>query len=298
MARPEEIADVPDTDLSGERVLVTGSTHGIGRETALALGRLGADVTVHGRDAESGERVVREIESTGTRARFLAADYEDPGQVMDLADSVKENPGGLDVLVNNAGALYREPRLAWGGVEATFAVNHLAPFLLTEELLPLLEESGGRIVTVSSDMHRRATLDLESAASLEDYSGTAAYSMSKLANVMHTYHLARRLDDATANALHPGMVPGTALYRGMPLPVRAVLKLGDIVSLGPIRSVAEGAATAVYLAASPGVAETTAGYFEDCQETVSSEESYDRDGQEELWRWSRKRVEEALPARH
>ncbi len=145
--------------------------------------------------------MVERLEGSGATGRFYAADFEDPSEVSELAHAVRERPGTLDVLVNNAGALYREPHRVWGDVEATFAVNHLAHFLLTEELRPLLEDTGGRIVNVSSDMHRRATLDLESATSLENYSATRTYALSKLANVMHAYALSRRLEYATANVL-------------------------------------------------------------------------------------------------
>ncbi|MBS1263727.1 MAG: L-rhamnose 1-dehydrogenase (NADP(+)) [Methanonatronarchaeales archaeon] len=286
MTRPEELARVTAVDLSGRHFLVTGSTDGIGREAALALGRLGADVTVHGRDEEKGRGLLESLEQVGSTCRFYAADFEEPSEVSGLADAVRDEPGDLDVLVNNAGALYREPHLAWGGVEATLAVNHLAPFLLTEELRPLLDRKGGRIVNVSSDMHRRATLDLEAVESLDNYSATRAYSVSKLANVMHVYALSRRLRHATANALHPGMVPGSGLYRTMPLPVRAVVGLLGRVHVGPIKTVGEGAATSVHLAASPEVEDVTAGYFNDCTETVSSEESYDREKQDALWSFS------------
>src|SRR6056297_1717203 len=132
---PEQRAGVTNRDLSGTRALVTGSTSGIGRQTALSLARLGADVIVHGRDADAGAAVVDELRAVGSDARFVQADFADVEAVRELADTVKNDTDELDVLVNNAGGMFRDGRLTDLGVEYTFHVNHLAPFLLTTELL-------------------------------------------------------------------------------------------------------------------------------------------------------------------
>ena len=135
---PEARAGVADVDCTGKQALVTGSTSGIGRAAAVALGRLGADVIVHGRDTAAGERVVEDLEAVGTDARFVAADFADAAAVRGLAETVRAETDGLDLLVNNAGGLFRDGRLTDLGVEYTFHVNHLSPYLLTTELLDYL----------------------------------------------------------------------------------------------------------------------------------------------------------------
>lgn len=288
--RPEEAAGVADVDLSGSRVLVTGSTRGIGRETVLALGRMGAEVVVHGRDAEQGAEVVEAVRGGGGSAHLLVADFEEPSEVLRLVEGVRDL-GGLDVLVNNAGAYFTEYRSAWGGVEATFAVNHLAPFLLTQELVPLLERSGGRVVDVSSEAHRGSELVLDDVTRRDGYSGWAAYRRSKLANILFTAELVRRLDGATANVLHPGFVPGSALYREVSLPVRLFMAVAKRLPVGPVSSVRQGAVTPLYLAASPEVEGVTGRYFVDCGEREPSAEARDREAQRGLWEWSESAVE-------
>lgn len=292
MAKPEEEAGIEGKDLSGRRVLVTGGTAGIGREAAEGLARLGADVSLHGRSREKGEKVVEELRAIGVEEpEFYRADFEEPDEVVELAEEVQRREGELDVLVNNAGALYREPKVTEWGAEATFSVNHLAPFLLTELLRPLVEASeDGRVVTVSSAAHRGTELDLDRATSTERYSSWKAYSMSKLANVMHTFELARRLESATANCLHPGMIPGSELYRELPAPVKLLFGILSRVPIGPVKSVEQGAATTVYLVASGDGRRATGGYYEDCAEAEPSEEAKDRRGQEELWRFSERKA--------
>ena len=142
---PEARAGVADVDCTGKQALVTGSTSGIGRAAAVALGRLGADVIVHGRDTAAGERVVEDLEAVGTDARFVAADFADAAAVRGLAETVRAETDGLDLLVNNAGGLFRDGRLTDLGVEYTFHVNHLSPYLLTTEMLDHLRP-GARVV--------------------------------------------------------------------------------------------------------------------------------------------------------
>ncbi len=280
--RAEVGADVADVDLSGQSVLVTGSTGGIGRKTALALDRLGARVLIHGRNPEKGEAVAAELDG-GT---FLRADFEDFDAVRGLADAVRERVGTLDTLVHNAGAHFSEGRLAPCGVERTFAVNHLAPFLLTRELRPSLADDG-RVVTVSSTVHRNATLDLNAVESVGDYDGLDAYRRSKLANVLFTRELARRLDGPTANCLHPGVVPGSGLWRHASLPVS--LAVGALAALPDplLERVADtpvtAAETSVYLAASPDVAGVSGRYFGDCEEKRPAERALDDELAARLW---------------
>ena len=284
--RPETIAGVDDVDLDGSTVLVTGSTDGIGRETALALGRLGATVLVHGRDGEKGRRVVDALEASGADAHLFLADFASLDAVADLAESVAEH-GPLDALVNNAGGYFHRGRLTDDGFEYTFGVNHLAPFLLTNELRPHLAD-GARVITTASGAHRGADgIDLDSVRSVEDYSAMTAYARSKLANVLFADELAGRLEGATSNSFHPGFVPGSAFGRELPLPVRWFFSLLDalphVVSGRFTATVEEGAANAVYLAASPDVAGTTGRYFADFSPTTPSAAARDRDLAERLW---------------
>jgi NAD(P)-dependent dehydrogenase (short-subunit alcohol dehydrogenase family) len=286
--RAEVGAGVENEDLSGQTVLVTGATDGIGRETALALGRLGAHVLVHGRNPEKGEELLDALDETHADGadRYLA-DFATQEAVHDLSGEIVGEYDRLDCLVNNAGGLFTDGRLTDDGIEQTFAVNHLAPFSLTTDLYPLLENAGGRVVIVSSDAHRGASMKFERLRTVESYSGWAAYSRSKLANVLFTYELANRSEAITANCLHPGAVPGSEFGRDLPAPIRAGLSLLEAVPTsfsGPfVESVVEGAQTPVYLAASPEVTNTTGEYFENCEWARSSSASHDERTQRRLW---------------
>jgi len=266
------------------RGLVTGSTSGIGRATALALGRLGADVFVHGRDAEAGREVVAELSGLGVDASFVAADFASVESVRDLAATVRDRSDGLDLLVNNAGGLFREGRLTDLGVEYTFHVNHLSPYLLTTELLPTLADDA-RIVTTSSGAHRGVDIEFEKIRSIDSYSSFRAYQRSKLANVLFSTALARRLDRADcsiiSNAFHPGAIPGSGFARFLPGPLpRLFAALGR---LPMTTTVEEGAATAVYLAASPQVEGVSGRYFTNCEPETPSKAARDTTTQRRLW---------------
>ncbi|MFB6266888.1 MAG: SDR family oxidoreductase [Halodesulfurarchaeum sp.] len=286
--RPEEVAGVESVDLSGTVALVTGSTDGIGREAAVSLGRLGATVVVHGRNAGKAADVTEEIESAGGTAVAETADFADLESVRSLAGRFREAFDRLDVLVNNAGAHVPDGQLTAAGVEKTFHVNQLAPFVLTTELLDLAEaDGGGRIVVVASDVHRRAELDLESLDTVTPYDPLAAYSRSKLANVLFTYALDRRLESATANCLHPGFVPGSALWRNGNVAIRAVMRLLSAMPTPVVNLVgktpAVAAAELVYLAAAPAVADVSGKYYDDMQPVRSAPQTYDESMQEALW---------------
>jgi NAD(P)-dependent dehydrogenase (short-subunit alcohol dehydrogenase family) len=291
--RPEVAAGVADVSMDGETVLVTGSTGGIGRETALALGRLGATVLVHGRDAQRGRAVVDRLEGVGTEARFLAADFASLSAVEDLAGNVRDVVGDLDVLVNNAGGIVGEPRTTDDGVETTFAVNHLAPFLLTLCLLGAMPDDG-RVVTVASALHERARIDFEDLRTPpEDYAPLSYYGRSKLANVLFTRELARRLDERgsgiVANCLHPGAVPGSAITRNYPAVVRAAVGLvGALPGLEErvFDSLSGAAETPVYLAVSPEVAAVSGEYFVDCQPARPSHAARNDRTARRLWQVS------------
>lgn len=280
--RPEVGAGVADVDLQGRTALVTGSTSGIGREAALALGRLGADVLVHGRDREAGRQVTDELGRLDVDARFEAADFADVDAVRDLAAAVRDWTDGLDILVNNAGGLFQDGDRTALGVERTFHVNHLAPYLLTTELLDCLAPEA-RVVTTASDAHRGVGLELDTVT--EPGGGFRAYQRSKLANVLFTAELARRLrhhgGDRTANSLHPGAIPGSGFSRFLPGPLPRVMKALD--GLPFVTSVAEGAETVVFLAASSRVDGVSGRYFADCEPRTPSGPARDTEMAERLW---------------
>ena len=295
-SRPERGAGVDTVDMTGKTALVTGSTSGIGRETARSLARLGARVVVHGRNKKEGNGVVDSIrEKDGGEAVFVGADFSTTEAVLSFADAVREEVDRLDLLLNNAGGLFSEPRLTEDGAEYTFAVNHLAPFVLTAELLTLLRDSDGRVVVTSSNAHRRAEMRFDRLTDVEGYSPFGAYCRSKLANVMFTREVDRRLrvDGAsvTVNSFHPGAVPGSGFTRNTPLPVRlgarAVSALPDPVEGLLVTTVPEGAETQVYLAASPDVADASGEHFVDLRPRVPSDEALDDEKARRLWELSR-----------
>lgn len=198
--------------MTGKTVLITGGTGGIGRATAEGLAALGARVAVTGRDPERSRRATAEIAvATGNPAvDAFAADLSSQAEVRRLAAEVLEAYPGLEVLVNNVGGSWSHRHLTADGLERTFALNHLAPFLLTHLLLERLTASApARVVTVSSGAQRLGRLDFDDLQSQRDYRGQRAYCASKLANVMFTFELARRLagSGVTATVRHPGVVP-------------------------------------------------------------------------------------------
>ena len=194
--------------LAGRRILVTGATGGIGLETARGLARRGAQVVIVGRDPQRTARVAAEVGAAGT----VLADLSELAQVERAAAEYRERFGQLDVLVNNAGALYRTRQESREGIELTWALNHLAPFLLTRELLPLLRQSAerrgerARVVTVASAAHVVGRIRVGDPEFRRGYSAWPAYAQSKLANILFARELARREPGLLSVSLHPGMV--------------------------------------------------------------------------------------------
>lgn len=282
--KPEVKAGVESVDMSGKTVLVTGSTSGLGREAALSLGRLGADVLVHGRNEDAGAETVEELEAVGSDAEFISADFLQVEEVSALADEVRASVGELDVLCNNAGGLFEDNEETDLGVGKTFHINHLAPYQLTNDLLPNMA-SGSRIVTTASIGHRVATMNLDNLLDMTTLSPWAAYCRSKLANIQFSNELARRLlaadRDVTSNSLHPGIVPGSEFSRALPSPAP---QIGQLIGEFPMTdSVEDGAATIVYLAASESVEGVTGKYFARCRERRPAPKALDVESQRELW---------------
>jgi len=269
--------------MSGKVCLVTGATSGIGAATALGLARLGATVIVVGRDKDRGEQVKRCIE-TATKSDSVAlftADFTSQQSVRDLAARVQDSHEELHVLINNAGIIATQRRLTEDGIEHQFAVNHLAPFLLTNLLLDMLRRSApSRIINVSSMMHAGRRIDFDNLRRDRSYEPYQVYGETKLANVLFTYELARRLNGSgvTVNCLHPGVVR-TNITRDMILPIRLLIKVFGFL----LRSPAQGAATSIYLASNPEVVGTTGKYFVRYTEQPSSRESHDAAAAKRLW---------------
>lgn len=293
--RAESLATVTDIDCTGQTALVTGSTSGIGRVAAYALGRLGAEVIVHGRDREAGEAVVEGIREEGGEAAFVAADFTEAAAIRALAETVRTQTDGLDLLLNNAGGLFREGRLV-EGIERTFYVNHLAPYLLTADLLDHLRE-GARVVTTASDAHRGAELDLDRVRTVDGYSGMGAYAHSKLANVLFAAELARRFEatgrDITSNSVHPGAIPGTGFGRFLPGPLPGLLRRLEAVP--GVTSVADGAAELLFVGLSPRIDGVSGRYFADQRPRSPSKAARDQAAARRLWRESAAMLDIEVP---
>jgi retinol dehydrogenase 12 len=261
--------------MKDKTILITGSTDGIGKQTALELAEMGATVLLHGRNSERADRVLNEIKkATGNdRIEAFIADLSSLKQVRNLAEQVLEKHDRLDVLINNAGVYETSHRISEDGFEMTFAVNHMAPFLLTLLLLDLLKNSAPcRIINVSSQVHA-SSVDFDNLQAEKHYSAYEAYSLSKLCNVLFTYELAERLKGKgiTVNCLHPGVI-GTKL-----------LKAGWGMGGSPVT---EGSKTSVYLATASELSTVTGKYFKDMKPTKSSQISYDAETGKRLWRIS------------
>lgn len=272
-------------DMSGKTVLVTGATSGIGLEASVALAGRGARLVMVGRDPEKTASCVEEVQrrSRSDAVDSLLADFSSLDEVRRLAGEYRSKYDRLDVLVNNAGAVFSRRTVTTDGFEATWAVNHLAPFLLTTLLLDLLERSApARVVNVASGSHYRGTMDLDDPGYERGrYNLLSAYSRSKLANVLFTAELARRLEDrgVTANSLHPGVV-ATNIWSGAPRIARPFLSL--YARLFMISS-EEGAKTIVHLAASPEVEGVTGKYWYLCRPRTPSKLARDADLARRLW---------------
>jgi NAD(P)-dependent dehydrogenase (short-subunit alcohol dehydrogenase family) len=280
--------DLPD--LSGKTYLLTGSTSGVGRDAARRLGARGATVLVHGRDADAGRRVVREVEGAGGNAAFHRADLASLDAVRDLAATVRDSYDPLDALCNNAGLFATRTRESADGHELTFAVNHLAPFLLTHELADHLAD-GARIVTTSSEAHRSGSVDPDTFHRAEGLSGWSAYADSKLANVLFTRELARRLPEGyTANCFHPGVIPGSGFSRGVPFPLSLGWKAMRLVP-GMADTVADGGRALAYLAASPDVADVSGSYFDGTHRREPAPAARDDRTARRLWERSTRLVD-------
>ena len=283
-------------DMQGKIVLVTGATNGIGFEAAKALAAQGATLIGVRRNPQKCADTANQIKAATGNARveFIVADLSRQSEVRRVATEFKRKYDRLDVLLNNAGAYFANRETNADGQEMTWALNHLNYFVLTEQLLDVLKASApARIVNVSSDAHRMTRgINFADPEFKQGYSGWGAYGHSKLANVMFTYELARRLDGSqiTANVLHPGFVAtgfghnnGGLMNFGMGLIQKLAAKRPE-----------QGAATSVYLASSPAVDGVSGQYFADSKATKSNDASYDVAAQQRLWALSEQQVKLAV----
>jgi len=268
--------------MNGKVCVVTGATSGIGKATAAALAGLGAQVVLVGRDRGRAEATAAELRAAGAAPRLEIADFTSMDQVRELAGRL-EALDHIDVLVNNAGLVAGQRRTTVDGFDEVFAVNHLAPFLLTNLLLGKLSAASARVVTVTSDAHTAARLDLDDLQLAGGWDSWRAYANSKLANILFTRELARRLEGtgATANCAHPGVVR-TGFGREARLPLRLGLMVARPFLLSPER----GAATVVYLATSPDVTGASGGYYVKKQRREPSAAARDDDAARRLWQLS------------
>jgi len=273
--------------MNGRICIVTGATHGIGRATARALAASGATVLVHGRDLARARAVAEDISrDTGNpEVRFVQADFAQLAQVRRLAQELQSLLPRLDVLINNAAVMAAARARSAEGYDLTFAVNHLAPFLLTNLLLDKLKASApARVIVVASEAHRRATLDFGDLMNAGASGWWTAYERSKLANVLFARELARRLagTGVTVNALHPGVVR-SQLFRGSPALLRVLLwSVGRLFMLSP----QQGARGSVYLASASELDGESGGYYRGCRRVAPSAAAQSEACAAHLWQES------------
>jgi NAD(P)-dependent dehydrogenase (short-subunit alcohol dehydrogenase family) len=268
--------------MTGRVCVITGANRGIGRATAEGLARMGARAVLVCRRKEDGDAVSREI---AVQARVapdvVPADLSSQVSIRQAAGYIRDRYSSLHVLINNAGVIPPQREVTVDGLEMQFAVNHLAYFLLTNLLLPQLKAgSPSRIINVSSGAHSHATIDFSDLQAQRSYQANSVYSRSKLANILFTYQLSRRLaaTGVTANCLNPGVVATKMLADYMRVP-----GAGPVLARTFGATPEEGAETSIYLASSPEVESVTGKYFERKQPTASSRESHDEAVARRLW---------------
>ncbi|MBX3064799.1 MAG: SDR family oxidoreductase [Anaerolineae bacterium] len=267
-------------EMNGKICLVTGATDGIGKVTAKVLAEQGATVIGVGRDPAKLQATIKEVGSTAGSLEMMTADLSSLAQIRALAEQFKRKYDHLHVLINNAGALFSKYRETVDGFEMTFALNHLAYFLLTNLLLDtIIASAPARIINVASDAHSGGSIAFDDLNNQQRYSGWDSYNDSKLANILFTYELARRLQGTgvTVNAVHPGWVNSN-------FQVAAGLS-----ARGPLTN-EQGADTQLWLATSPDLEGVTGKYFVRRQDTRSSDISYDQGVQRRLWEASARLV--------
>ena len=281
--------------IENKTVLVTGASKGIGYEIARQLAQQGAHVIVHARTPQSGEDAIASMRKLHSNARLdlVVADVSTLAGTRQLAEQVLSITPQLHILVNNVGAMYSDFSSTADGIETTFAVNHLSIFLLTRLLLERMQASApARIITIASEVHRKATMHFDDLNLTDNYSVTAALAQSKLANILFTRALAKRIDGTGVEAysVHPGHVR-TDFTRDL----RGWFKIFVTIMRTRFLSPAEGAKTAVYLATTPSLANANGGYFDNCMPKQPSDHACDDSVAEQLWEISKKMTRDINP---
>lgn len=276
--------------LSNKQVVITGSSRGIGRTTALALAKMGAHLALVVRDRELGNKVVEEIRALDGKGRveLFIADFSSQKDVRKVAKEILEKHDKIDVLINNAGAVFMDRAVTVDGLEQTFATNHLGYFLLTTLLLDALKKAApSRIVSVASAAHKGNKLDFDDLQAEKSFSGFSVYGRSKLANILFTRELAKRLQgsNVTANCLHPGVIASQFGNNNKGL-FGFVLKIGKVF----MANEEDGAKTTIHLASSPDVDGITGKYFDKSRVAKPSAEAEDDAAAEKLWKVSEELV--------
>jgi len=277
--------------MNGRTCLITGATDGIGKEAAIEMAKNGYNLILIGRSKEKGKKVTEEIKKVAESIdiEYFVADLMLMKEVSRVADEVSKKYDKIDVLINNVGAYFAFRDVTEEGFERTFALNHLGYFLMTKKLLPLVEKSDyKRIVNVSSSAHYGIDFEFDNMNGEKKYSGFDTYKKSKLANVMFTYELAKRIEKTgiTANCLHPGFV-ATKFGNNNNILWRSVISFAKLLMA---ISVKDGAKTTVHLACSDEIADTNGRFFADCKVKEGSSKAKNDEHNKKLWELSEKLV--------
>lgn len=284
---------------SGEKIcLITGANSGIGKAAAKGLAKLGATIILVSRNHTRGERTAAELEQTTGSNKFhlFMADLSSQSSILRLANEIKDKFNNLDILINNAGAYFSKRHITIDGVEATFSVNYLSRFLLTNLLMEMiLKSKQGRIINVSGEYHRKGRINFEDMEYSKNYSAFKAICRARLADILFVYELSRRLKNTkvTANSLHPGLVATNIIDND---PDSSLIKRILYKSISPfLKTPEEGAETVIYLASSPEVTNVTGGYFIDKKCVQSSQLSYNEELAAQLWNTSEQMIKVEIP---
>ena len=281
---------------SAKVCLITGATDGIGKQTALELAQLGYSLVLVGRNTEKGRTTIAELSSrTGNESiQFHCADLSSMKRISLLCDEIKSSYDTLDILINNAGAYFREFCKTDEGFEQTFALNHLAYSYLTQLLLEMVRDGKpGRIINVASSAHRNTKFNFNDIQGINDYKGWPAYGRSKLANIMFTYECHRRFNDTgvTFNCLHPGFVDSNFGNNNSGFARKSISFAKFLFAI----NIVKGAQTSIYLASSDEVDGMSGKYFDKCKPTQSSKVSQVKNDQTRLWDISEEMINSIQP---
>jgi NAD(P)-dependent dehydrogenase (short-subunit alcohol dehydrogenase family) len=275
-------------ELKGKTIIITGANSGIGLATAVSLANKGARICLICRDEKRGLDALKKVkaQSGNGDADLLLADFSSLDIIRAAALEIKSKYKKLDVLINNAGSISGNRQVTRDGYEWTFGVNHLAPFLLTNLLLPLIKDSApSRIITVSSMVHQYSYINFDDIMSEKKYGEMKAYAQSKLANLLFAFELSRKLagTGVTSNAVHPGAVR-SGFARSSGLLMKTLYSVGKYLLSSPEK----GARTSIYLASSPEVERVTGRYFINCKPAKPSAKALDESTAKKLWELSTK----------